>query len=98
MVLSLQYGEFDALFTGDVEGEGEKELEEEISGRYDVLKVAHHGSKHSTKREILINQGKNRADFKRAENPLRTPAQRIAGQVRKSKYIRIRYKRKWGLP
>ncbi len=53
MVLSLQYGEFDALFTGDVEGEGEKELEEEISGRYDVLKVAHHGSKHSTKEEIL---------------------------------------------
>lgn len=53
MVLSLQYGEFDALFTGDVEGEGEKELEEEISGRYDVLKVAHHGSKNSTKEEIL---------------------------------------------
>ena len=30
MVLSLQYGEFDALFTGDVEGEGEELLQEEI--------------------------------------------------------------------
>lgn len=53
MVLSLQYGEFDALFTGDVEGEGEELLQEEIKKTYDVLKVAHHGSKNSTKEEIL---------------------------------------------
>lgn len=58
MVLSLQYGEFDALFTGDVEGEGEEKLKEELGKTYDVLKVAHHGSKYSTKEEIL---GKIRA-------------------------------------
>lgn len=58
MVLSLQYGEFDALFTGDVEGEGEEKLKEELGKTYDVLKVAHHGSKYSTKAEIL---GKIRA-------------------------------------
>ena len=53
MVLSLKYEEFDALFTGDVEGEGEEKLEEELEETYDVLKVAHHGSKYSTKEGIL---------------------------------------------
>lgn len=53
MVLSLQYREFDALFTGDIEGEGEEELQNEIKKTYDVLKVAHHGSKHSTKKAVL---------------------------------------------
>ncbi len=48
LVLSLTYGEFDMLLTGDVEGKGEDMLVE--SGRlhkYDVLKAAHHGSKNS---------------------------------------------------
>lgn len=53
MVLSLQYREFDTLFTGDIEGEGEEVLQKEIKKTYDVLKVAHHGSKHSTKKEVL---------------------------------------------
>lgn len=46
MVLSLSYKEFDMLFTGDVEGTGEEKLIEHVQGhQYDVLKVAHHGSK-----------------------------------------------------
>lgn len=53
MVLSLQYREFDILFTGDVEGEGEDKLQDAIRTTYDVLKVAHHGSKYSTKEEFL---------------------------------------------
>lgn len=58
MVLALQYGEFDMLFTGDVEGEGEEclitHLQEEKSDRiWDILKAAHHGSKHSTTEEFL---------------------------------------------
>ncbi|WP_461811678.1 DNA internalization-related competence protein ComEC/Rec2 [Faecalimonas sp.] len=57
MVLSLQYRKFDALFTGDIEGEGEEELQNEIKQTYDVLKVAHHGSKHSTKKEVLDKVG-----------------------------------------
>lgn len=44
------------LFTGDIEGEGEKELFQELKVRgekYNVLKVAHHGSRNSTKEELL---------------------------------------------
>ena len=57
-VLSLSYGEFQMLLTGDIEGNGEeavygllKELGDEAD--YDVLKVAHHGSKNSTTLELL---------------------------------------------
>ena len=49
LVLALRYGDFDMLFTGDVEGEGEKHLVDHLQGEYsecvwDVLKAAHHGS------------------------------------------------------
>lgn len=48
---------FSALFTGDVEGEGEEALLAEIQrqgiGDVDVLKVAHHGSKYTTSEEFL---------------------------------------------
>lgn len=54
MVLELQYKEFDMLFTGDLEGAGEKLLEESGDLReYDVLKAAHHGSKNSGSEEFL---------------------------------------------
>ena len=76
-VLSIKYGEFDMLLTGDIESKGEQELisylnrDNYINGKsdlvyknvikeklsmqteYDVLKVAHHGSKHSTTEEFL---------------------------------------------
>ncbi len=54
MVLELTYGEFSMLFTGDLEGSGEKALAE--SGRlksYTVLKAAHHGSRSSGSEEFL---------------------------------------------
>ena len=49
--------EMTVLFTGDVEGEGEKELVEELR-RYGIcdvtlLKTAHHGSRNSTSEELL---------------------------------------------
>ncbi len=58
MVLAVQYGELDMLLTGDVEGEGEKQLtktlEEQYEGcEWEVLKVAHHGSKNSSTEEFL---------------------------------------------
>lgn len=54
MVLSLQYGSFDMLFTGDVEGVGEGQLTENGAlHEIDVLKVAHHGSKNSTSGTFL---------------------------------------------
>ena len=65
-VLNLSYGSFTMLLTGDLEKEGEEALcqllaetdsQDKISDflpeQYDVLKVAHHGSKNSTAREIL---------------------------------------------
>jgi len=54
MVLALQYGEFDMLFTGDLEGVGEEILTQALSDKaYEVLKVAHHGSKYSTEIAFL---------------------------------------------
>lgn len=62
-VLYLEYDAFTALFTGDLEGEGEKAVEERLkkyitdsSGdgkRITVLKVAHHGSRNSTAEAFL---------------------------------------------
>ncbi|MBH1941275.1 DNA internalization-related competence protein ComEC/Rec2 [Mobilitalea sibirica] len=78
-VLSINYGEFDLLLTGDLEQDGEKllidrlnaknmikstgkdnkSMEQEIVANdrmvtdYDVLKVAHHGSRNSTSGELL---------------------------------------------
>lgn len=54
MVLSLQYGDFTGLFTGDLEGEGEKALVQGgLLEETQLLKVAHHGSGFSTTEEFL---------------------------------------------
>ena len=58
MVLAVKFGEFDMLLTGDVEGEGEKQLTEQLEKQYggytwEVLKAAHHGSKNSSSEEFL---------------------------------------------
>lgn len=65
-VLSLNYGSFDLLLTGDLEREGEERIRECLTEGYyrnkyritpaidyDVLKVAHHGSKYSTSIDFL---------------------------------------------
>ena len=58
MVLAVKFGEFDMLLTGDVEGRGEEQLTEQLEEQYrgctwEVLKVAHHGSKNSSSEEFL---------------------------------------------
>lgn len=54
MVLDVSYKSFDMLFTGDVEKEGEEQLLSNLpSKQYDILKVAHHGSKNSTGEDLL---------------------------------------------
>lgn len=54
MVLELEYGEFQMLFTGDLEGEGEQQLiESGLLEDYDVLKAGHHGSKNSSSEKML---------------------------------------------
>lgn len=57
VVLYMEYQNFSMLLTGDLEGEGEKSVAallrtNAITG-ISVLKVAHHGSKNSTKEEFL---------------------------------------------
>ncbi len=61
IVLKLDYGNFSAMLTGDVEGSGEKQMmiflkEIRDSGRLTVLKVSHHGSRYSTPDEFLEDQ------------------------------------------
>lgn len=66
IVLKLSFDNFDALLTGDIGFDIEKQLE---LAPVEVLKVAHHGSKYSTSQEFLkqvkpalavISVGKNR--------------------------------------
>ena len=60
VTLSMVYGQNSVLLTGDLEKEGEeqvlKRLQENsmnLPARYDILKVAHHGSKNSSGEEYL---------------------------------------------
>ena len=58
MVLAFSCGEFDMLLTGDVEAEGEELLTERLTAdwkdrSWEVLKVAHHGSKNSSSAQFL---------------------------------------------
>lgn len=54
VVVNLVYGEFSALFTGDLGEAGERALARDgLLRQIDVLKVAHHGSKYSSSAEFL---------------------------------------------
>ena len=55
VVLRLTYGKFSCLLTGDLEGGGEKTVEEYLRNvpGITLLKAAHHGSKYSTSESFL---------------------------------------------
>ena len=54
VVSQLIYGDFEALFTGDIEKSAENKLVSAgINLNSDILKIAHHGSKTSTTKEFL---------------------------------------------
>ena len=54
MVLKVQYGEFQMLFTGDLEGTAEKQLVQSGADlKADVLKVGHHGSENGSSESFL---------------------------------------------
>ena len=57
LVFWLEYGDFRALLTGDLEKEGERELLRALEKTYQepvsVLKAAHHGSANATSEEFL---------------------------------------------
>lgn len=52
MVMELEYGEFQGLFTGDIGSDTEKKLLPVLRD-VDFLKTAHHGSRYSTCQEFL---------------------------------------------
>jgi competence protein ComEC len=52
LVLKLKYKDFDALFVGDIQLEGEQRIINSGTD-IDVLKTAHHGSRYSTTKEFL---------------------------------------------
>lgn len=56
-VIDLEYGKFDALFTGDISEKTEKTMiKNKAFGNkceYELLKTAHHGSRGSTSKEFL---------------------------------------------
>lgn len=55
MVLMLEYGSFRMLFTGDLEGEAERNLAKQaaFSTDADILKAGHHGSKNASSEAFL---------------------------------------------
>ncbi len=74
MILDINYKDFNLLLTGDIEGQGEVALNEvllELSKKeqgYDILKVAHHGSKNSTSNEFLSIVGPKHAVISSGKN------------------------------
>lgn len=57
LVLSLNFNDKSILYTGDIS----ENVEKDISGKFDILKVSHHGSKTSTSEEFLKNTDINYA-------------------------------------
>lgn len=55
LVMKLEYGDFHALFTGDVEADGEMLVAEALPEDWEchLYKVAHHGSRNSNTLELL---------------------------------------------
>lgn len=53
MVIGISFENFDCLFTGDIGEETEKRLAQTLKKKWDVLKVAHHGSGYSSCWEFL---------------------------------------------
>ena len=77
LVIKVEYGNFSALLTGDLEEAGERRLmAEETSLKADILKLGHHGSKSSSSEDFLrrvapehgiISVGKNNYGHPAAE-------------------------------
>jgi len=53
LVLDVSYGDYDMLLTGDISSSEEELLINQNLRHYDLLKVAHHGSKYSTSNNFL---------------------------------------------
>ena len=87
MTVKVSYQDFSVLLTGDLEGEGEKQLLESGIEPVDVLKVAHHGSRNSSSEEILKAIGGKQAVISCGKgNRYRHPHQELLDRLKKSGY------------
>ncbi len=84
IVLQLNFGDFDALLTGDIEAEIEQILvwRDKISP-VEILKIAHHGSKTSTTEEMLTAAEPEMAVISVGENSFGHPAEEVLDRLRK---------------
>lgn len=87
MTVKVSYQDFSVLLTGDLEGEGEKQLLESGIEPVDVLKVAHHGSRNSSSEEILKAIGGKQAVISCGKgNRYGHPHQELLDRLKKSGY------------
>ncbi len=88
VVLLLRYGQFSAVLTGDLEGEGEQEMLADLGEGHisaDILKVAHHGSSGGTSEAFLEKVSASAALIScGVDNPYGHPAPETLLRLRKA--------------
>lgn len=78
IVLHLQYGDFDALLTGDITSREEEQIIKNYQfDDIEVLKVAHHGSKYSSSEEFLEAVDPDIAVISVGKNSFGHPAEEV---------------------
>ncbi len=86
LVLLLEYKNFRALFTGDIEKEGESDIITRVDKiDIDVLKVAHHGSRSSTTDRFLKNFNPEVAVIQVGKNYFGHPHEEILSKLKEEK-------------
>ncbi|MBU3957209.1 MBL fold metallo-hydrolase [Patescibacteria group bacterium] len=80
VVFQLSYGNFCALFSGDISSKVESRLDR--VGPCQVLKIAHHGSKYSTSEEFLQQVKPEFAVISVGKNPFGHPTEEVLERLR----------------
>lgn len=86
MILKFDYQKFSMLFTGDLEGDGERAFLQgkNGSGNYTILKTAHHGADGSTSEDFLRMNGFSYALISVGEdNPYGHPGKQLLKRLEK---------------
>lgn len=81
LVVKVKHGEKSFLFTGDISDAVEASLAKEYNLAADVLKVSHHGSKHSTTPEFIDLVKPSYAVFSVGENSYGHPDRDVAKRL-----------------
>jgi competence protein ComEC len=79
VVFLLSYGQFDALFPGDISSKVESQL---ILNDIEVLKVPHHGSKYSTSQEFLEKTDPKLAIISGGQNRFGHPTDEVLDRLK----------------